>query len=349
VKLRLLIVEERQEDADLLVAELVRAGFQPDWTRVDTAEDLVEALYPAPDVVLCDHATPGLDALAVLSAVSRLRAQPPVIVVSGELDEEVCVKTLRMGAADYLLKDRLARLGPAVDHALAIRRLLIDKQAAERKERETAGILRGLVANAPAAISVKSVDGSYLLANRQFEALRGVGEGTLIGRIDAEVFPVQQAREMTELDARCLRDLAVMEREEEYVDASGPRHLLGVRYPVIDETGEVFGIGAIYLEITRQKRIEAQLREARAQLLSRAEMLGAGIEQLRELAADLARRCLDVIDRNSEHLMGLVEDLLVLSRADSSPFSGADQDVPVPAPTARGTGQEQLGGRAGPG
>jgi PAS domain S-box-containing protein len=385
VKLRLLIVEQHQEDAELLVAELVRAGFEPSWLRVDTMAELIDGLYPAPDVILCDHGTPGLDALDVLSTLRRHQVEPPVIVICGHLDEEVCVKTLRMGAVDYLLKDRLARLGPAVDHALVIQRLRIEKREAERKERETAGILRGLVAHAPAAISVKSVDGSYLLANRQFETLRGVAPGTLIGRLDADVFPVQQARRMTELDARCLQDSVVMEREEELVAASGPRNLLGVRYPVIDDTGEVFGIGSIYLDITRQKQVEAQLRQARTEVPapaglpsraklptrvdvpSRAEVLGSGIEQLRELdrlraefadavshglrtpltsirgylellgdddvelAADLAHRCMEVIDRKSEHLMGLVEDLLVLSRVDSGNRSATNRGVSVPA------------------
>jgi signal transduction histidine kinase len=172
--------------------------------------------------------------------------------------------------------------------------------------------------------------------------------------------------EETELDARCLRDSTVME-EEELADPSGDRNLLCVRYPVIDEIGEVFGIGSIYLDNTRQKRVEAQLRLTRAEVLSRAEMLGAGITQLRELdrlktefvdavshglrtpvtsvrgylellrdddldlAGDLAGRCLEVIDRNSEHLMGLVDDLLILSRVDSGTHSAPDQRVSVPA------------------
>jgi PAS domain S-box-containing protein len=353
VKLRLLIVDQHQGGAELLVAELVRAGFESVWHRVSTAEQLIDAFYPAPDVILSVDETPGLSALDVLSIRQRHQVDAPVIVLSGRLDEEVCVKTLRLGAVDYLLIDRLARLGPAVQNALVVRRLTVDKREAERKERETAGILRGLVAHAPAAISVKSVDGSYLLANRQFETQRGVAPGTLIGRLDADVFPVQQARRMTELDARCLRDSAVMEREEELIAATGSRNLLGVRYPVIDEAGKVFGIGSIHLDITRQKQIEAQLRRTRAEMHSRAEELGTGRDRMRELdrlktefvdavsnelripltsirgylellrgdevdlAADLARRCLDVIDRNSEHLMGLVEDLLILSRMDA--------------------------------
>ncbi len=80
---------------------------------------------------------------------------------------------------------------------------------------------------------------------------------------------------MTALDARCLQDAVVLEREEELVEANGSRNLLGVRYPVIDEAGEVFGIGSIDVDITRQKQIEAQLRQARAEVLSRARCSGS--------------------------------------------------------------------------
>src|SRR6266704_2362332 len=102
--LRLLIVEDRPEDAELVVAELRRSGYLPAWRRVDCPEGFVDGLAEDPDVVICDYAL-------------------PLIVVSGVMDEETCVNSLRLGAVDYLLKDRLVRLGPAVEHALARRRL----------------------------------------------------------------------------------------------------------------------------------------------------------------------------------------------------------------------------------
>ena len=360
---RLLIVEDQQRDAEALIAELIRSGFTPEWARVETAEQLVEALYPAPTLILCDYNLPGLDALGVLNILRELAVDVPVIVVSGHLDEESCVKSLRMGAVDYLLKDRLARLGPAVEHALANRLLAIEKRAAERKERETANILRAIVAHSPAAISVKAVDGRYLLSNRQFETISGLAPGASIGQVDAELFPADRAREMIELDARCLHNSIVVEREEEFADATGVRHLLSVRYPMIDDQQEVFGIGAIYLDITRQKQIEAELRAARTEMLSRAQRLGLSNEELREqdriktdlittvshelrtpltsirgylemlrdqeldLAAAVGRRFLSIIDRNSEHLLSLIDDLLILTRTESPAYP--DRDVPI--------------------
>ena len=363
---RLLIVEDNPADAELMVAELVRGGFGPDWTRVDGMDAMLAALDPAPAVILCDYSLPGLDAPTVLDKLRELGLEVPVIVVSGQMDEETCVKSLRLGAVDYLLKDRLARLGPAVDHALAIRRLTAEKREAERRERETSAILAGLVDHSPAAISVKAVDGRYLLANRQFELLCGLAPDTLAGRIDAEIFPAEKAREMTELDARCLHTSIVLEREEEFPGSDGARSLLCVRYPISDEQGEIFGIGAIYTEITRLKRVESDLRAARADIMSRAEKLAAGNNQLREIdrkktdffAAmshelrnpltsirgyvemlregsgtdpELGPRFLDIIDRNSANVLSLVEDLLVLSRMESGP-PGSSQFRPVSFP-----------------
>jgi PAS domain S-box-containing protein len=306
-KLRPLIVEDRAEDAEALVAELVRSGFTPDWSMVGTLEHLVAGLYPAPDLILCGYRLAGLDAFDVLGTLRDLAVDLPVIVVTSELDEESCVKSLQLGAVDYLLRDRLARLGPAVERALDNRRLAREKQEAIRKERETASILRAVVAHSPAAISVKAVDGRYLLSNRQFERLCEPEGRPRVGQIDAELFPVERAREMIELDARCLHHSVVVEREEEVPRAAGARNLLSVRYPVSDDDGEVFGVGAIYLDITRQKRIETELRQARSEVLSRAE----------QLAAEMARRMLGVLDQSSEDLLSLVDDLVVLSRMDS--------------------------------
>jgi PAS domain S-box-containing protein len=361
--LRLLVVEDNLDDAELLVAGLVRAGFEPDWSRVDTVQALKAALHPPPDLILCDYQVPGLDALEVLDLLQARGLTVPVIVVSGAMDEETCVKSLRMGAVDYLLKDRLVRLGPAVEHALANRRLLIDKREAERKERQAAGILAGLVKHAPAAISVKAVDGRYLLANHQFELLCGAPAGSLVGRIDADVFPVERAREMTELDARCLHTQIVLEREEDFPAVGAPRSMICVRYPVSDEGGEVFGIGSIYLDITRQKRIETELRGARAEILARADELVTANQQLLEadrmktdfiasvshelrtpltsirgyvemieddadgLSGELGHRFMSIIDRNSQHLLSLIEDLLLLSQMDAGKTREPDRGV----------------------
>jgi len=115
--LRVLFVEDSEDDVFVVVRELRRGGFAPDWTRVDDAGGLTAALGQRWDVVLCDYSLPGFDARAALAQV-RAHADLPFIVVSGTVGEEIAVELMRAGAHDFVLKDRLARLVPAVEREL---------------------------------------------------------------------------------------------------------------------------------------------------------------------------------------------------------------------------------------
>lgn len=343
--LRTLIVEDRPDDAELLVAELSRGGYTPSWTRVDTLGDLVAGLRDdALDVVITDYSLPGMDALDVLRTIRDLDVQIPVIVVSGVMDELTCVESLRLGAADYLLKDRLARLGAAVDQALMRHRLEQEARRARQEEREAMGMLQGLVANAPAAICLQAIDGRRLLSNPSYDRLEELARGP-------------------ETTARVIASVPhTVEYHEEVV---GDSTFLSVRYPVVNEAGEVFATGTIHLDITRQKRVEADLRAARSQLQARADDLDVRNVQLQELAdlksqfvacvshelrtpltsicgyADLltagtfgpanekSQEALGIIDRNSRRLLRLIDDLLILSRIDDGAHRLNEQPVSI--------------------
>jgi two-component system cell cycle sensor histidine kinase/response regulator CckA len=125
-----LVVEDSPEDAELMVLELRRSGFVPQWQRVDSEEPFLAALRESPDVVLADFNMPQFSALRLLELLESRQSETPVIVVSGSVGEEVAVEMIRRGATDYLLKDRLARLGPAVRHALTQRQLREQSRAA---------------------------------------------------------------------------------------------------------------------------------------------------------------------------------------------------------------------------
>ncbi len=117
--LRVLIVEDSQIDADLMVRALERHGLTIYAERVETAADMQAALQSgAWNLVLTDHILPQFNSRQALAIVRASGLDLPVIVVSGSLGEEMAVDLIRAGADDYLLKDRLARLGPAVERAL---------------------------------------------------------------------------------------------------------------------------------------------------------------------------------------------------------------------------------------
>jgi signal transduction histidine kinase len=130
--LKLLIVEDNPEDAELALVELRRAGFEPDWLRVETESAYLKQLDGGLDLVLSDYRMPAFNGLRALELLKQSGLDVPFILVSGTIGEETAVAAMKMGATDYLLKDRLARLGAAVTHALSERGLRRDRaQAAE--------------------------------------------------------------------------------------------------------------------------------------------------------------------------------------------------------------------------
>jgi len=146
IPLRLLLVDDSEADAELLVLELRRGGFAPNVLRVDGAPAMQAALNERSwDLIICDYSMPqfsGPDALELMKASGQ---DLPFIVVSGDLGEDLAVQMMRGGAHDYVMKDRLARLVPAVNREL--------REAATRRERANAQAERQMEAQVSATLA----------------------------------------------------------------------------------------------------------------------------------------------------------------------------------------------------
>src|SRR5438105_6829745 len=144
--LRVLVVEDSELDAALLLRALERGGFKPASEIVDTAEAMQAALEHKPwDLILADHAMPQFSAPEALDLVKKRGLDVPFIIVSGHIDEGTAVAAMRAGAHDYIMKERLARLVPAVERELreaAVRRDLrrTHEELEMRVEKRTAAL-----------------------------------------------------------------------------------------------------------------------------------------------------------------------------------------------------------------
>jgi two-component system, cell cycle sensor histidine kinase and response regulator CckA len=117
--LRALVIEDREEDAELIVRELRRFGYDPVFRRVDDAESLKEALARETwDVILSDYSLPRFSAPAALGLLRESSLDVPFIVVTGFIGEEQAASMMKAGANDFLVKDRLFRLGPVIEREL---------------------------------------------------------------------------------------------------------------------------------------------------------------------------------------------------------------------------------------
>lgn len=155
VPLHVLFVEDRPSDVDLLLFELRRSGYEVMWQRVDEEPDYREQLKPDLDVILTDYNLPQFDATTALQILNETGLNIPFIVVSASIPEEFAVEMMKQGAADYLLKDRLGRLGAAIDSALQKRQVREARRIAEEALRESEARHR--------AISELSSDYAYSL------------------------------------------------------------------------------------------------------------------------------------------------------------------------------------------
>jgi signal transduction histidine kinase len=342
--LQLLIVEDRPDDAELILAELRRSGYDPTWTRVETPREFEAELGRNPDIIICDYSLPAMTAPDALRILRDRNVEVPLIVVSGVMDEETCVTSLRLGAVDYLLKDRLVRLVPAIEDALQARRLTELARTARREGRETADILRSVVDHAPAAICVRDAAGSVLWTNAQFDLLAPSTQMVRSGANHGGPPPGDaERRRLTSAEQACLDGARKVESEESYLVDGEERTYLVVRYPVVDGTGRRFAVGTIYVDISKQKHVEDELRKldkfkddfvatVSHELRTPLTSIFGYTEMLLHVDSDPGhRRMVEVIDRNSRRLLSLVDDLLTLSRVDSGVMSQLDGRVEVTA------------------
>ena len=131
--LRLLIIEDSEDDADLVLRALRKDGYDPQWERVDTSEGMTAALARQDwDVIISDHSMPVFSAPAALALLRTTGRDIPFIIVSGSIGEEQAVQAMKLGAKDYILKGHLTKLSAAVSRE--VREAELRREHSQSKE-----------------------------------------------------------------------------------------------------------------------------------------------------------------------------------------------------------------------
>ncbi len=173
---RILVLEDNDADAELVEVELRRAELDFTARRVVTRPDFERALREFhPDIIVFDHQLPQFSGVAALELASALAPHAPFILLTGSLDEETAVEYMKAGAADYILKGRLTRLGPAVRGAL-------ERERMKRQLREREEYFKSLIEQAMDIIAVLDADGAVRYASPSVLPLLGYGAEELVGQ-----------------------------------------------------------------------------------------------------------------------------------------------------------------------
>jgi len=178
-----LMVEDVEDDALLLAAELRRGGYKVTFQRVDTEEAMRAALQHQPwDIILCDYTMPHFSGAAALELAKQSAADAPFIFVSGTIGEETAVDAMRSGAQDYVMKTNLARLAPAIERELRDAQTRRENRQAELAMRESEHKYRHLFeALSDAVFVIEETSGRIIDANWRAEALLGLTRMEIVG------------------------------------------------------------------------------------------------------------------------------------------------------------------------
>src|SRR4029450_6726598 len=205
IQLRVLIVQDQDDDALMLLRMLRHAGYDLTFARVDTAKALESALDRQTwDIIIADYTLSQFNALAALAHVKERTLDLPFIIVSGSIGEDIAVAAMKAGAHDYILKNNLARLIPTVERELHEAEVRRARKRAEETLQENYQIMHAVFEGASDAIFVKDLQGRYVMINSAGAYVFGKSPEDVIGKDDAELFTAESAGQIREHDRQVL-------------------------------------------------------------------------------------------------------------------------------------------------
>jgi len=282
--LRVLILEDVLADAELEERELRKAGFACTVQRVETQEAFLTALHAfQPEIVLADYNLPQFSALAALTALQERHPEIPCIVVTGTLGDERAVEVLKHGATDYILKERLARLGPAVHRALADVEEHRKRKQTEEALRDSERRYARLFHDAPDPILMLDRLACIQAVNPAVEQACGYSAQELVGKhfsMVNVVAPVSLTKVAQEF-AFVIMGSTRPPFELELIRKDGARRIFEAHSKLVADLGSEPFIQTIFRDVTERKRAEEELRRAYGSLratqaqLAQAEKMSA--------------------------------------------------------------------------
>jgi two-component system, OmpR family, sensor histidine kinase VicK len=346
ISLRLLMVEDSEDDVLLLLHRLRKGGYAITHQQVETAADMAAALDSQPwDLVIADYFMPKFTAIAALELLQAKGYDIPFIVVSGVMGEDTAVTIMKAGAHDYLLKDNLTRLVPAIERELREADVRRGKRQAEAALVEAYGRLEGLVAQRTselqaaneslhqlAAIVASSEDaimstdlmgnvrswnlGAEKIYGYTAQAALGQPLHHLIKAIDAHTVEQSLTQALAGMQHANPQQTLHQRHDGKWVD------VFSTISPVKDSAGQITGAAMIVRDISALEKMKDEFvsmvsHELRTPLTSIRASLGLLLSgKLGELPA-AGQQFVEIAVNNSDRLVRLINDILDLQRLES--------------------------------
>jgi len=260
--LHVLHLEDDRCDGELIRQILKAEGLVRDVVRVETGADFAAALGQEPfDFILSDYTLPGFNGMAALGLAREKQPDTPFIFVSGTIKEDLAVESLKRGATDYVFKNRLSRLGPAVRRALQGAEERDENRRAEEAMRQSEHKYRQVFESLTNAAFLTDLEtGRVLDVNKQGELLLGRTRAEIIGLNQSRFHSLQTFETYRQAQTAADAQNASMAVEAGVVRKDGAVIPVNIRATILLLYGRKLVLG-LYRDITARKQAEEQLQE----------------------------------------------------------------------------------------
>jgi len=263
-EIKILIVEDSPDDLLLILREFKQAGYEVLHERVYTAEALKQALTKDWDVIISDFRMPSLNGLEALEIVKKTGKDIPFLIVSGSIGEDAAVEILKKGAADYIMKDRIARLVPEVERELREAEARREQVRMEQALVESETKYRELVDEVSDGFFIMDKEGVTNFANLALAKMLGFRHPSeLIGKNFMGFVSPDVKEEVLKHFKNAMQAKSVSETIiSKIIRPDGKEKYLEIRPSFIYKDDNVIGSRGVMRDITERKQLEQQLRQS---------------------------------------------------------------------------------------
>src|SRR5215210_1119215 len=261
--LRILNLEDSPLDAELLHAALTDGGVECEILRVQTRADFVDALESGDfDLILAAYSLPTFDGLSALKVAQEIGPVIPFVLISEALGEEVAVEALKSGAADYVLKQRLERLVPAVQRAVREAEERTERKRAQEALRESEECLKATFEQAAVGVAHVAPDGSWIRVNQRLCDIVGYPRGELLSLTFQDItHPDDLERDVGHLHRMLEGETDTYSTEKRYIRKDGSLIWINLTTSLLrDPSGEPKYFISVSEDTTERKRVEEELK-----------------------------------------------------------------------------------------
>jgi PAS domain S-box-containing protein len=304
-KLRILVIEDSEDDALLVLHQMKKGSYDIEYERIVTAEGMRAALKEKPwDIILSDYQMPHFNGLEALTVLKESGTDIPLIVISGAIGEDIAVETMRNGAQDYIMKNNLQRLLPAVERELRESKIRTEQKSLELKQKQVEARLhlQSLALEAAAnCILITDKDGTILWANHAFTVLTGytleeaIGQNLRILKSGVHDAAFYKHLWQTILSGNVWRS-EIMNRRKDGALYTEEATIT----PVKNQEGKITHFIAVKNDITARKQIEEKFHTLNAELEQRVQVRTHQLQLARD-AAEKANRAKSTFLANMSH------------------------------------------------